>query len=597
MGRILRQPGKDPTLAEPARMGHPQIQNRAPRKRGPPGLTQTSAYNGLLQPCRMNVNSSGTLLSSCTASVPSGNLLDLTTGFSYGSADNGNVMSWAAAGQQSFNRSYSYDGVNRLSTMSAPGDTCSGLSWSYDQWGNRTAQTVTGGTCGSSQLTFNSSNRVTNTGFQYDAAGNMTHDASHSYTYDAENRITKVDGGSTATYVYGADGRRVSKTSSIGGRQYLYDLNGNVISEVDQNFAWQNIYLRLNGSLLAEYPFGSPPRFFHADHLGSTRLLTSYPTPSVVDSMDYLPFGEQIAGSTWTFDKFTGYARDSETGLDNAQARYNSSSLGRFMSPDPVGNFVADGTNPQTWNLYAYVNNNPLAFVDPTGTDGLDYYDCPGGGGGNDCGGFDWEGDFGWGTSYTMDGAPTSPSAAQSALSNFDAAVACPAGNCNSFIVGPTGQWYEEFTVPCPPGTVAACTGTGILPLPDQSMWQQPQPQPPIWWLQTKVFVSTLVSNFANEFTPQGCFAQFGNELATGQAENGPPGYGPEDVTRSGGEAAAGAYAASRALSYPLKSSVYRGVLGLTETAAGVLTVSSLDYVAGKAFVHEMQSLGAGTCR
>ncbi len=75
-----------------------------------------------------------------------------------------------------------------------------------------------------------------------------------------------------------------------------------------------------------------------------------------------------------TTHKFTGYERDAESNLDNAQARYNSSSLGRFMSPDPIGNFVADATNPQTWNMYAYVNNDPTGLIDPTGLcGGADY--------------------------------------------------------------------------------------------------------------------------------------------------------------------------------------------------------------------------------
>jgi RHS repeat-associated protein len=127
-------------------------------------------------------------------------------------------------------------------------------------------------------------------------------------------------------------------------------------------------YIYLNGQAVAEY-FGGT-YFMHTDHLGSTRLLTNYPTPTVAECDDYYPFGEQVScgGTSTTTHKFTGYERDAESGLDNAQARYNSSSLGRFMSPDPIGNFVADPTNPQTWNLYTYVNNNPLVFIDPTGT-------------------------------------------------------------------------------------------------------------------------------------------------------------------------------------------------------------------------------------
>ena len=64
----------------------------------------------------------------------------------------------------------------------------------------------------------------------------------------------------------------------------------------------------------------------------------------------------------------TGKERDSESGLDNFTERYFGSSLGRFMTPDPVGGHLED---PQTLNKYAYVRNNPLTLTDPTG---LDFY-------------------------------------------------------------------------------------------------------------------------------------------------------------------------------------------------------------------------------
>src|SRR5579883_2238765 len=84
--------------------------------------------------------------------------------------------------------------------------------------------------------------------------------------------------------------------------------------------------------------------------------------------------------------KFTGQIRDSETGMDFFPARYYVSAVGRFTSPDPM-NLGADPTDPQSWNAYAYVRNNPLALVDPMGlchmgADNVAYDDEPG-----DCGG------------------------------------------------------------------------------------------------------------------------------------------------------------------------------------------------------------------
>lgn len=61
---------------------------------------------------------------------------------------------------------------------------------------------------------------------------------------------------------------------------------------------------------------------------------------------------------------FTGKERDAESGNDYFEARYNGSSMGRMLSPDPVG---GDMTNPQSLNKYAYALNNPLRFTDPTG--------------------------------------------------------------------------------------------------------------------------------------------------------------------------------------------------------------------------------------
>ena len=320
------------------------------------GLTETAAYNNRLQPCRMNVNSSGSAYSLCTDAVPSNTIQDFGYGYNIGVSDNGNVAFWSATGAQSFSRGYAYDNVNRLLAFSASSDPtgCTGLFWTDDQWGNRTNQTVTGGTCGTFNQTVNTSNQFNSSPYQYDAAGNMTHDGSHIYYYDAENHLIQIDGTlgtcstATACYVYDYGGRRVQRT--LGGgtpANYLYDLDGRVNSEIDlaqgsfdnsnHKLGWVASYIYLGGSLLAEYA-NSTTYFVHKDHLGSTRLLTDM-NGCVVDNLDYLPYGElySYTPSCSAPDialKFTGKERDSESGLDNFGARYDSSQYGRFMTPD-----------------------------------------------------------------------------------------------------------------------------------------------------------------------------------------------------------------------------------------------------------------------
>jgi RHS repeat-associated protein len=94
---------------------------------------------------------------------------------------------------------------------------------------------------------------------------------------------------------------------------------------------------------------------------------------------DYLPFGGELpagqSGRTTTQgfgasdnvrQKFTSKERDEETQLDYFGARYFSSTQGRFTSAD---DFFKDTqvSDPQSWNKYSYVRNNPLKLVDPTG--------------------------------------------------------------------------------------------------------------------------------------------------------------------------------------------------------------------------------------
>lgn len=338
------------------------------------GLLQTAAYNTGLQPCRINLNSSSTMLSTCADAVPAGNLLDFNYGFNVGIANNGSIASWTATGQQAFSRTYTYDTLNRLNTMadSNSSQTCRGLSWTIDPWGNRTDQTQTAGTCWSFHATVSAQNRLSGTPYQYDAAGNLTADGSHTYFYDAENRLIQVDGtaGScstaTACYTYDALGERARRTVGSTATDYVFDANGQVGWEL-LNGAFNRGYVRSNGQFLAEYSAGTT-YFAQTDHLGSTRLLTTT-TQSVAQCSDYYPYGEIVpcGGTTVTPEEFTGLDNDTETGLDHAWFRQYTSSYGRWMTTDPAGIASTDPTNPQSWNQYSYALNDASDLADPLG--------------------------------------------------------------------------------------------------------------------------------------------------------------------------------------------------------------------------------------
>jgi RHS repeat-associated protein len=126
------------------------------------------------------------------------------------------------------------------------------------------------------------------------------------------------------------------------------------------------------------------------DHLGTPRMLIDQTgTLATIKRHDYLPFGEELFAGTGgrsaangygcppteqgcTGDKarqqFTSKERDVETGFDFFGARYYASIQGRFSSADPLLSSGERG-NPQTWNRYVYVLNNPLRLIDPNGLD------------------------------------------------------------------------------------------------------------------------------------------------------------------------------------------------------------------------------------
>ncbi len=129
----------------------------------------------------------------------------------------------------------------------------------------------------------------------------------------------------------------------------------------------------LPGGAFAVYYTSGLVQYNHADWLGSARLFST-PARTATPAMAYAPFGEGYAGGQ-AYVQFTSYGNswtvaDSENSggsLDDFTFRRYSPGQGRWIAPDPAGLGAVDPSNPQSWNRYAYVLNNPLGGTDPLG--------------------------------------------------------------------------------------------------------------------------------------------------------------------------------------------------------------------------------------
>jgi RHS repeat-associated protein len=213
--------------------------------------------------------------------------------------------------------------------------------------------------------------------YSYDAAGNVTNDGVHSYTYDAENRVVSVDGGSTATYSYDHQNRRVKK----------------VVGSTTTHYVWQSYQMLAEhngntGAVVAEYVYAGQRMiakeqngrvFFLNDRL-SIRATITDGQGGIQGRQTHLPFGEEIT-STGQQDKhhFTNYERDTETDMDFAVNRHYRQSSGRFHQVDRYSGSISA---PQSLNRFAYSQNDSINLKDPVGLSPQDPEERGGGGGG-----------------------------------------------------------------------------------------------------------------------------------------------------------------------------------------------------------------------
>ncbi|MBA3632391.1 MAG: hypothetical protein H0W58_06215 [Acidobacteria bacterium] len=328
------------------------------------GRWESTIYNSRLQPTQIAL---GTAQNGVDLLK-----LDYTYNTPNRADNNGNVQSQTITVPNGFTatQNYTYDSLNRI--KQATETINGGQSWKqtflYDRYGNRnfdTSQTTTLGSCSQTQCnpTVNVANNQFNSGqgYTYDSSGNVIADAEgRSFNYDAENKQKSVSNtsGTIGTYFYDGDGKRGKKVSATETTIFVYDAFGKLVAEYSNQ--------------ISQTPQVS---YLTTDHLGSPRINTDA-NGNVIARHDYHPFGEEIYtpqrnnGVGYADDsvrnRFTSYERDIESSLDFAQARYYGYGHGRFTSPDvPFAEQIEN--KPQSWNLYVYVGNNPLRFIDPLG--------------------------------------------------------------------------------------------------------------------------------------------------------------------------------------------------------------------------------------
>jgi len=275
-------------------------------------------------------------------------------------------------------QSYGYDFLNRISSTleTVSGNQVWNQSFNYDRYGNRrfAVDTTTLGSCPTAQCN-PSISTVTNRflsseGYAYDASGSVTRDAAgNRFGYDAEGRQkeffspTNQTTSPDATYEYDGAGHRIKKTVGSEVTIFAYDAGGKLSAEYSTTVVSAS---------------DAKVSYLTADHLGSPRMITDQ-YGRVSSRKDFTAFGEEIRSSQRVggpagngYDPpgvrqdYTGYEKDSESGLEYAQARYYNTGHGRFTSVDPL-TASASMRNPQTFNRYSYVINSPYRFIDPLG--------------------------------------------------------------------------------------------------------------------------------------------------------------------------------------------------------------------------------------
>ena len=291
------------------------------------------------------------------------------------------------------NTTYSYDKGGRLTQIQ---HSCTGASsnnpiaftakYSFDPVSNVTSETFSGSSYYQDTtlplkmaMTYDVAGQLTGRGGKVcgnDADGNITNvgpAGEFKCTYDAENRLTKMETGSpqTTNNTYNADGLRVKK-EIVGGATTVYHYlpSGVLLFTTDGSGTIMDRHVYAGSALLATNKQDGNVIHYHGDRQAHVRLITDG-LGQVLVKYDYLPYSPTtgtlkthiadtlIDGNPFTFNGILG-VQDEGNGIFLMQQRFYDSASGRFFQRDPLG-FAAGS------NLYGFGGNNPMSNADPTG--------------------------------------------------------------------------------------------------------------------------------------------------------------------------------------------------------------------------------------
>jgi RHS repeat-associated protein len=310
---------------------------------------------------------------------------------------------------------YGYDDLARVN-----GANCGSVwaqTFSFDPFGNISKSGNV-----SFQPTYNSNNQyqmLPGCTPKYDPDGRPLDDGFHSYQWDANGHATTLNSSACSpqllpfsTQTFDAQGNLVEVSQPGWLAQYLHDTDGRLLgSSRGQSAA--SVDIPLPGGAKASYSGSVLGHYRHGDWLGTVRF-DSNTNRTVFADVARAPYGEEYAISGPPYEPFAGLTQSIAPDLFDTQNREYHPTQGRWISPDPAGLAAVDPSNPQSWNRYAYVANNPLSFTDPTGLQLCEGCHFLGGGGAGGC---------------SMDGVDT-PCELVNATLQGGGASQCPNNNC-----------------------------------------------------------------------------------------------------------------------------------------------------------------------